>query len=670
MGMPPTGREAGANYGALLENPLLFLIFSQQAAAETRMLELSFGDPERCITVYPFVPGAGWPPNDRGIGIELVESNGTLHPNFDQAYSQDLELAVRRTKLHKYGNRNDIVVCAVLDSENPDACIAEICRRLYSDLETAYFNHVYFDFYFMMTEGFTATGSLWQKNCRILDQLEALSQEEWVRYVFLISDITNEELVTSGAAEQFQAVLHSAVLTNCRSSTGAGSALVNERLNMEAQNLESKFLSLGRIELAAGQELVRAMIRHALLEEVFRLPAGRRKAVEIPMDMDGLQADILQEIQQLMRPLEKIAAYRCMTSKETAEFSNQEVISLCFRSNAEKYALDAGRRLSETCRRWMHQVYDQQVMAWLDGILYQSGADICDPDCCRKAYRALCRKLEEFLQENGDDRRGCTQDFMSWKKEKVRIRAWRKWFPANNWQFRILERWQELRSYELACDTLEQCLRDMEFCAGSWLRAAEDLCRRLDKLRLDAAQAVKAKLNDCCETERRFAEFYQQRLKNDLADHQGPASQLRRELNGLLQRRTGPQLLENCIQEHTSRFHSNWTARMGSAVDWPRLGSAQDLACLYEALRSSLLRHTVLYMRGQAVNIDPYICVLGQEADALVQYMSGQGREHDLVFKTESEMPLSIFYYQNIRGPGHMPSCQIHRRRAQHEVGD
>lgn len=657
--MPHANLEPVFNYAAFLENPVFFVLFSNQAVEGSKAHNQYFGNSGRCITVRLSKYGAVQSASNEMLEINMIEQAGKFYPCFNQAYTQGLERAVRRTKQHKYHNRNDIVVCVVLDSENHDVSIGETCRRIYQDLETAYFNHIYFDFYFMISEEFTVGGSLGQFNIQILEDLEAISSEEWVRYIFLISDITSEELAIASVSEQFQAVLNSVILTNCSSSTGAGSAVVNERLTMENQDLRSKFLSLGRIELSLEHDLIQDIVRHTLLEEVFHLPPGKQKTANIPLSTTAMRSGIESEVRRMSTAIEKIAGYRCMTSLEAAECTNQEVISTCFHTNPENFMMTIERRLSEVCGQRMQYAHYEQIISWMDNILHQIGVNLCDIDCCRAVYREACQEVQRCRQENERTRCDNEQQFSLWKNEKVQVRRWWKWFRAHNWQLQVLEKWTEFKSIEQECRIFEQCLSDIETYIGSWLRTKENLYSSLESYRFDAAAVIRVRLNDCCDTKRCLAGFYQQELQEYLKEHQEIPQRFRQELESLLEQQTDLPSLTNCIRAHTRRLHTNWMYGPRTHV-----GNAAELSGMCEALYSSLLKRTVLYMRGQAINIEPYICVMGRRANALIEYIYKQESAHILVFDTEFLDAPWAFYYQNIRGLKHMPSCQIHRRRA------
>lgn len=663
MDMPQNSHEPASGYGTLLENPVLFLLFSDRAAEEGKTLYQYFGGTDRCIVVRPFPSGALRPVAEGTVGVELTREDGKLLPRFSQTYHQSMERAVRRTKQHKYHNQNDIAVCAVLDSEDHETAVGEVCRRICQDLESAYFNHVFFDLYFMISEEFTPNGPLREQNLRIMEELEAISREDWVRYIFLVSDVTNEEIALANATEPFRAVLHSVVLTNCRSSTGAGSALVNERLTMEAQALESKFLSLGRLELALEHDLVQAMLQYEMLEGVFRLPAPRKRTADIPLAVSALRSDIRRMVLLLSDSIDKIAVYRCMTSQEAAKHTNQELLSACFHNGPEAFLLENEKRLHEECGQWMKRVYRGQITAWLDHILQKTGPDICDVDRCRAAYREACREIRTLREKNERDRRDHERDFSEWEDKRIRVSKWRSWFPAEHWQFRILEEWTSYRAREQVFDLFERCLRDIESYAAGWLKEKESLCGALSRSRLDAAAALEAMQNDHSDTMRCLAGFCQQELKACLEEHPEILLQFRRDLNGFLERQADGRDLMSCILAHTARLYAIWMAE-GSRYN----GNTTEQIGMWEVLYASVLRRAVLYMRGQTFNVDPYIYILGRRGDPLAAYIRGQESAHSLVFETELEEVPLVFYYQNIRGPGYMPSCRIGRRRAESGV--
>ena len=234
-----TDGDFGTGCSRLLENPVLFLLFSSQAKAEFSMLLNRMGNLDRCIVMQAYDSVKAQIDDGRVVGIELGG------PGPGAPYRRQLAAAVRRTKLHKYCRGKDITVCAILEGSDDYSRERAVCERVYNDLKSAYRNHVYVDFYVMAKEPFVPGGGLELQ--ALIDGLKPLAGEDWARYIFLVSDITNEERLVEKYSERFETVLDSIVLTNCRSSSGAGSAYIHERLLEESEELGSKLLALGRV---------------------------------------------------------------------------------------------------------------------------------------------------------------------------------------------------------------------------------------------------------------------------------------------------------------------------------------------------------------------------------------------------------------------------------------
>ena len=112
----------GSGYGHLLENPVLFLLFSHQSREQIAALTSHFGGQDRCIIAQIFDSDRGQAPKTPGvIGIGVIKQGGTYAHDSGPRYFQELEEAVRRTKRHKYRHGNDLAVCVILDNQS-DAC--------------------------------------------------------------------------------------------------------------------------------------------------------------------------------------------------------------------------------------------------------------------------------------------------------------------------------------------------------------------------------------------------------------------------------------------------------------------------------------------------------------------------------------------------------------------
>lgn len=628
-----TDGELGTGYSHLLENPVLFLLFSSQAKAEFSMLLRRMGDLDRCIVMEAYGGATAQIDDGRVVSIELGG------PNPGSSYQQQLTVAVRRTKQHKYSRGKDITVCAILGGSDDYSRERAVCQRVYDDLKNAYRNHVYFDFYVMVNEPLIPSAS--PGIPALIKNLKPIAGEDWTRYIFLVSDITNEERLVEQYAERFETVLDSIVLINCRSSSGGSNTYIHERLLEESAELGSKVLALGRVRMALDEVAAKRIIRHEMLECVQGLPTQLRSAAG-RLNLDGLGFDILQDVKSAYPGILKAGLYERPVKGTTAQYTNQETVFRYFQSGADTYMRFQQERLEEKFKKYMEQYCRHEIKTWLMDALFQSGGGIVQKDCCRAVFQKAAgeiQKYRELAQKAGEENEW---EYAQWKNIRVKANRWARWVLRNRWyeQYRVLQEWTEFRGRRLAEAIFEQCLQDIEYYAKNWAFRMEGRCELLSLLCRGAREGLEALVEDCCEAERHLIQGYQEETARELANMTAEIRHICSVLNDLLREDVDAEYMDRSI---------------GQCVDWLYARRLKDIRMYcgpdngaYGEMLANFKDHICLLTRMQVPNVAPHVFLMGHPGDAFLEYVRGQKDAQYIVYDTEYMGCSAAFYYQHL----------------------
>lgn len=626
--------DLGTGYSHLLDNPVLFLLFSHQAKAEFSMLLSLLGDLDKCIVIQAYSDTASRINDDRVISIELTD------PGHDTVPRQQLSAAIRRTKLHKYSRGRDITVCAILEGGSDCDRELAVCEQLYGDLKDAYPNHVYFDFYIMINEGFIPDASL--KLSAHISALRAIEKKDWTRYIFLVFDITNEERLIEGYSERFQAVLNSIILTNCRSSSGASSAYIHERLLEESSTLESKFLSLGGIRMALDETAAKSVIRHELLEYVQQL--SDRPQIKLgKLDLSGLGYDILVSIEKTYPGIMQIGFYRGTEKESIAQYSNEEVISRYFQSNADHYMRSQQRQLEEEFEIYMRSYCQHKIRAWLMSALAQSRGSIVQRSYCQAIFQRAIEEVKGYREKMREACQDNEIEYTLWKGSMAKVSRWTHWILKNHQyeQYRILKEWVVFRGKALAGIIFDQCLSDIEYYIRKWAYRMEEHCNLFSRCRLNARENLEELMDDCCNAERYLIQGYHQEVVRELKNVAADIQHIYGFLNDFLREDLDMEYIERSIKR---------------CVDWLYAQRSRDIKLyrepdsnIFDEVLANLKNHTYLFMRTQIPNIVPYIFLMGHPKDSFLNYVRQKDDVQFIVYDTEYMEEPVTFYYQHIR---------------------
>lgn len=627
-------RNFGIGYGHLLDNPVLFLLFSNQAKAEFSMLLKHFGKLDRYMVIQVYSDAASRISDAKIIGIERTS------PDFDALYRQQLSAAIRQTKMHKYLRSKDITVCAILESNDDYSRESIICEQIYNDLKSAYHNHVYFDFYVMVRGEFIPGVSL--ELSTHMNKLKEVEEKGWTRYIFLLFDITNEERLIAQYLERFQAVLDSIVLTNCRSSTGMSSTLINELLLEESAALESKFLSLGRIKMSFSETMVKSVIRYEMLECVQRMSSQSQIKLQ-PLNLDGLRYDIMASVKRIYPGIMQIGSYQCAERCPAAYYTNHEIISHYFKSNADYYMQFYHEKFEKEFRQYMTFYCQHEIKTWLMDALFQSSVSIFHRDfseiISQRAINEIRIHCENVRQTYNDNE----EKFAQWKNAKREAKRWVRW-PLKRFQYehyKVLEEWIMFRGKALAGIIFERCSEDIMYYIRKWAYRMEE-CRKLFSLcRLNARERLEKLLGDCCDAERHLIQVYQQKITRELKSMDADIQYIRSVFNSFQEESVDVEYMDRSI---------------GRCVDWLYTQRLKNIklycepdSSVFDEVLTNLKDHVCLFSRTQIPNIVPYIFLMGCPEDPFLSYVCQQNDAQYIVYETEYAQYPVAFYYQHIR---------------------
>lgn len=628
-----TERNLKAGYSHLLENPILFLLFSDQAIEEFSMLLNRFGDSDRYMVMQVCSDAVSHINNAKVISIERN------HPNFDESYQRQLASAVRHTKKHKYPRGKDLTVCAISQSKSDYKRELSICEQIYDDLKYAYCNHIYFDFYIMAKDGFTPSASL--DISSHMEVLGEVAKKDWTRYIFLVFDITGEESLIEEYSERFQAVLDSIILTNCQSTTGNSSSFINNRL-LEESEMSSKFLSLGRIKMSFSEKMMRNVIRHELLNRVQQLP--NRTDIRLKqLSLNGLKHDIQTGIEGIYPGIMHIASYRYSRKENFTHYTNHEVISNCFQSFADYYIQYHQKQLERKFREHMSSYCQREIKSWLSDALHQSSIDISQENRCEAISKEATAEIKKHRENILLMSQANEEEYVLWKYSKAKANYWRQWL-LKDYQYghyQVLKKWITFHGKMLYVSIFEQCLDDIAYYIRKWTYRAENHFKLFSLCCLNARELLEEMLTDCCSAEQHLIQSYRQKVAQELEKMTADIQHIRDMLNGFLQEEIDDKYLDRVIWQFVDRLYAHQLTDI-------KLYSQSD-ENIFDEILAKLENHVHLFTRTQIPNMVPYIILMGNPEDSFFRYACHQKEARYIVHETEYlEYPVA-FYYQHIR---------------------
>lgn len=617
-------------------NPILVVLSGRKVEQKLKLLERFFGSINGYMAAQLYENFA-----------ELVEDSNLIPipVNFEEhgVFFTAMDAAIRKNKVHKYSNNNDLTVCLFVDSAS-SIPLQDICEQLHKLLNGAYYNRVFFDVYYLLWENFMSDVAGKTRSANAEKQVLSLGTQEWVRYVFLASDVNSKGQLIADEDKLFRMVLTAMFLTNC-SIDGRDMTELQDLLMRVTEN--GKFFTLGQAALYQSAQQIDQVIRTELLEH---LSTGTYCDKDLPKQMTclaTLYSDIFDEVWEESCQIEHIGCYTYAIP--TDMLTNVDCLDILFHENPALYMKEVKVRCQ---RRLMERIpqYWQRVKAWLNDLLCQCGASICAPECGTLAAAVADAALDHLQQQFQKEAAGVCKQFLTWKNQMVEKPRRRWWLAQERFAYRLLDQWRRQKVEELVYEFLDEYIYDIRTRVKLWKEEITRTCVLFAELQHDAQREWAALLRDSSPTERLLLKYRKKMLSAYLRRESHCVDACCRQLNALLGRQTETAEMAGVIYRHTEQLR--WEGEQ-SAQSWadPRLPdgtSNPEVEALYNALYSALKVDAPLNTRRHIPNASTYICFFGGTQDRFISYVRQQNEFQYIPHFEDGSIALEVFCFQHL----------------------
>lgn len=580
------------------------------------------------------------------VGSEdLIRLPIPLNQEHSRSFVPALDSMIRKTKLHKYPNNNDLTVCLFFDSSNGNIPLSKVCESLYQLLTNAYYNRVVFDIYFLHCEDFLIQNDQEKQNTDAAEQLKKIHGKEWIRYIFLLSDVTSGGQLTADSDKLFHMVLTSVFLTNC-SVGGKNMGQLQDALIRESES--SKFFSLGQTELRQSEHDIRQMIQTKLLQELSANVNFQDKLPKRSALLGTLHKDIYNEVTVRSRNIEHIGCYTYTIPEGGAALTNADCLDVFFHENPTLFMAEIEE---QCCQYFMQQEghYWRQIKAWLDDLLYQYNASICVPQCEQFIVTMVEEALDQLHQQFYVKANKAREQFIAWKNQEIQIK--RTWTVApERFAYSLLEQWRVWKAQEITYSISAVCISDIRTRVHFWQKGIVQKCNLFSELRSNAAYGWTSLLQDSSSTKQMLLKYRRNALNAYMQKNQWQTDICRGQLDALLGKQAGAAEIANIVSAHTEkllregfRLSLPWAApRLPSELEDPQVRD------LYEALYDALKNDIPLNARRHIPNAMPYLCFFGGSEDRFINYVKQRNEFQYILHFEEQHISPEVFYYQHL----------------------
>lgn len=627
------------------DNPLIFVFIGHNVLRKCEKVEKYYGHSDSHIFIQIYKNFGDKVQNDNVIGINL-NNEGKLELGYQHLIY--LEQAVRKTKRHKYVNRGDADVCVIIDNPEEDTDFMQICSQLYDTFKDAYFSHVFLDIYYLMSEEFLKMSHNNKLNYLFLKQVEQLEKNEWIRFIFLLSEMTNEEILAYTHEELFEMALDSIIMGNCeRLHYVNGSRRIYENLSETALDHNSKLVTLGRMPLYLEDDKVKKVLLHGLIEELSQCWAHTRKIAEsFPLGLNVLCMKIQTCVSKLKEGITAVGYYESVSAQDAARFTYGEILGRCFQNNHLEYIRINRFLCQKECENITTDFCHNQFDVFLKDNLQQCVWNIFDTEFADLFIMAADKEIKKYLENILKELSAAKEKLVFWKQRKADFGTYRKKDQyCGNYQMAVLIEWSTIYSEVLSYEMLQNCLSDVRYYLNEWRDKIYSVCREMNNYREKITGEMNILFQDSNRTGRIILRAVQKNLKYYLGSNKDTVRNCYCDIyNSAFEENNTNFILYQIIQKCVDRMLvqnrkeiRNWGTK-----------SDQDshTAEFYRELYAEVLNSKVMQMRGSVYNMEPFICFVGPAENEFIRYL--ESYEGNMVYAAKGYDSPAALYYQHI----------------------
>lgn len=615
-----------SNYEVVPDNPLSFMILAENAEQKyQRILDL-FGNSENLLL------------------FQFIETN-------------EMEEHIRRLKRRRYNRSNTIDVCIIIDSTHAQSPLKEICAKVYEELERAFPDHVYIDIYYMMYEGFEMNSFMREVNKKFICSLSELEKEEWIRFVFLVSEVNNRERVIGDRKDIFDIIINSVAALNLGwgydKEINGGS--ISEKLFQAVQAYDSKVLTIGCIRMVQGEEKTKQLIKNYLLQETLLYQGenntlektGERFEYNFTKDLNRIE----QQVKKKCLGIRSIGFYETMSMDNSNNYTNSQVLTNCFHKNHLFFMENVFNECVEEQVQKGNFIWWLQVKEWFFSETHILSILLNEGQGVEKTIQPIVKTVEEQIdiaQKKLNTQKLVLEHWKTNRKVDKYYLKQNKKLRNDRYQFIVLSEWTSLIgrkiSYEVFIKYLYDIRRELLVWKIELLSRYRSFMQYVDGLK----NMWDNELLNCSGTEKKFIDMYSIEIRDFIKNNSFMINKLWIVLKDLFfEKDFELQKVEESINDMVDWIYRERN-EYGNLVDsWQNAYKTQSgKEFFFSEVYYGLLQYNGIQLRGNIFNMEPYICMIGDKKDEFINYLiKNHEKKMDIHFIEQRKgFPIVLYY--------------------------
>ncbi|MBQ7371184.1 MAG: hypothetical protein IJW67_04775, partial [Blautia sp.] len=564
--------------------------------------------------------------------------------------------AMRRVKCHKYRRHGDAVISLIIDNCAKDIDLQMLCCLLWSFFQNAFLGRVFLDVFYMMRETFL--------HDRISDyemqkRIDLLQKNDWVRFVFLISDVRNDELLVEQDELLFSMIWDSITLVNSsfRFTNHHPRSLTDEFWTV-SEGSGSKLFTLGKETTELGQRERMTLLKYVLMKKIRRMKKLSSEELIYPkLDFEMLSVELKSILSDFPNALSSVEANESLLAKAALQYTNGEILTRFYYDNTEKVVLQKRKEYQE---EWEHAV-ERFCQAYLKEYLNESLLQLSNNIIASVYYHRVAEMAEKEIVEIKKiyfhELLRARNDNEQWKQKVCRHARFReRGFYGNNFQIIILKEWGMHLSNEWYFEMMCSCFSKIQIYINTWEKRLACKCNTIKEYEKKLWIERNIVMQDIGMAKSLLMEKYLNVAETIIEEKNEYNTNCYQELCGfILEDAEENWKVDKMIEEITERLFVDISYSLSRN---PYL-LKQDVPDrnFMEKLMQNLLDNPVFQMRGGIFNQEPFICFMGSGNNLFMNFLKSKNR--NLLFYSEQYQAPVILYYQHIKKIGEVFSYAL-----------
>lgn len=575
----------------------------------------------------------------------FMKESGELEWN--EQNRERLKSAIKKSKKQKFVNRGDANICFLLDDFATGVNMKGWCEQLKEQLEQAYFNWINIDFYYLMREGVLKNSQINKSNSEFLNYTKVLQKEEWIRFIFLLSEINSEELLEDNNKTILNMVMDSIMAGNC--SGYKSECSTHDIFSLLQENVQarvSKLITLGRVDLEQKEEFIKTVIGYEFVKDLFSLGANRKCDFQFEeFNLQVLLCELFNKIYVSDEAISRIAYYNRSYVDLEKEMKNdilKDIFGnnhLFFWQNQEKKLIKKGEKIvSEFCNNNLH--------LWISERTHYVGCPLLTEEYIEEIIEKICEYIDKNIEKFKKELDEKQKKFMHWRVERcvnVDKKEWEIYFL-------ILKKWFKYQTDILYYRIVLESLNSIKRYFFEWRDKAFEKSKMLMTYQKKMIHKWEMEINNSNKIMYSIKNGYSQNMEQYLVEEGQFYKNFYEELCFFMSSEDVNEfLLQELVDKHILQIYESKMKRTRFYTDWEKIGQrTKNVKEFYHELYDELIQNNVLQIRGCVNNISSYSCFLGDKSNDFINYIEEYEENTSTVYNVEYYKYPVVMYYQNI----------------------